>query len=123
MRWRITIVIYPHSTGNGQEADRKAAGTDGGDHYFYVDAEDFKEAVKMASCYVAALQSHLSLLWSFVIFPAVPAVMLAVLNEPALPLDIGIDAAFIIPTTCSPSQTTCSLLATIIASYRENRLA
>ena len=58
MRWRITIVIYPHSTGNGQEADRKAAGTDGGDHYFYVDAEDFKEAVKMASCYVAALQSH-----------------------------------------------------------------
>jgi hypothetical protein len=28
MRWRIAIATWPHSTGNGQDADRKAAGAE-----------------------------------------------------------------------------------------------
>jgi len=57
-RWRITIHIAPHSTGNGQEADRKAAGAEDGDRYFYVDAQNFDEAAKMAHCYSEGVKSH-----------------------------------------------------------------
>ncbi len=57
-RWRITVTIYPHSTGNGREADLKAAGGEHGDHYFYVDAESFEEATKMAACYSKGIEAH-----------------------------------------------------------------
>ena len=58
MRWRITIAVYPHSTGNGQDADRKAAGAEDGDRYFYIDADNFRDAAKMAGCYSEAIKSH-----------------------------------------------------------------
>lgn len=58
MRWRISIATYAYSTGNGSEADKKAAGAEDGDRYFYVDAQDFREAVKMAGCYSEAIKSH-----------------------------------------------------------------
>jgi hypothetical protein len=57
-RWRITIAVWPHSTGNGQEADLKAAGADDGDRYFYVTAEDFGMAAKMADCFSQGIKSH-----------------------------------------------------------------
>ncbi len=57
-RWRITVTIYPHSTGNGQEADLKAAGGADGDRYFYVDADSFEEAVKMATCCARGVEAH-----------------------------------------------------------------
>lgn len=58
MRWRISIAIYAHSTGNGAEADKKAAGADEGDIYFYVDAQDFKEASKMAQCFSDGVRAN-----------------------------------------------------------------
>jgi hypothetical protein len=58
MRWRITIAVYPHSTGNGAEADKKAAGAEDGDHYFYVHADDFSTAAKMAECFSDGVASH-----------------------------------------------------------------
>lgn len=58
MYWRITIAIYPHSTGAGQEADRKAAGAEDGLRYFCVEAQDFRDAAKMAKCYSAGIKSH-----------------------------------------------------------------
>jgi hypothetical protein len=58
VRWRITIATWPHSTGNGKEADRKAAGVMDGDRYFYVEAEEFRDAVKMAECYSEGIASH-----------------------------------------------------------------
>lgn len=58
MRWRITIAVYPHSTGNGQDEDRKAAGVEDEDRYFYVNAHDFDEAAKMARCYSDGVKSH-----------------------------------------------------------------
>jgi len=58
MRWRITIAIYPHSSGNGQDADRKAAGAEDGDRYFYVEANDFKEASRMAECYSEGVKAN-----------------------------------------------------------------
>ena len=58
MRWRIIIAVWPHSTGNGRESDLEAAGVKDGDLYFYVDAEDFAEAAKMAHCYSEGVRSH-----------------------------------------------------------------
>lgn len=58
MRWRITIAVWPHSTGNGNAADKKAAGAENGDLYFYVDAECFREASRLAECYAEGVQSN-----------------------------------------------------------------
>jgi len=58
VRWRITIAVWPHSTGNGGIADKKAAGADDGDRYFYVDAADFGDAVTLAYAYAEGIQSH-----------------------------------------------------------------
>jgi hypothetical protein len=58
MRWKITIAVYAHSTGNGAVADKKAAGAEDGDHYFYVDADDFRTAAKMAACFSEGVKSH-----------------------------------------------------------------
>jgi hypothetical protein len=55
-RWRITIEAWPHSTGNGQEADQKAAGDR--EHYFYVDADDIGAAMKMARCYAEGMERN-----------------------------------------------------------------
>lgn len=49
MRWRITIELWPHSTGNGAEADQKAVGDR--EHYYYVDAYDISEALKFAHAF------------------------------------------------------------------------
>ncbi len=58
MRWTITIAVCPHSTGNGQDADQKAAGAEDGDRHFYVDADDFDEAAKYARCFSEGIESH-----------------------------------------------------------------
>lgn len=55
-RWRITIEVWPHSTGAGQEADQKAAGDR--TNYFYVDAQDIADAMKMARCYAEGLERN-----------------------------------------------------------------
>ena len=55
-RWRITIRAWPHSTGNGQEADQKAAGDP--EHYFYVDANNIREAMKMAECFAHGMERN-----------------------------------------------------------------
>jgi hypothetical protein len=57
-RWRITIEVHPHSTGNGAEADRKAAGADDGAHHFYVDADTIREAMKMAECFAEGMKRN-----------------------------------------------------------------
>jgi hypothetical protein len=49
MRWRITIEVWPHSTGKGAAADRQAAGER--EQYFYADARDVDEAFGMARCF------------------------------------------------------------------------
>ena len=58
MRWKIAIEAWPHSTGNGNEADKKAAGADEGAHYFYVDADDIHEAMKMARCLAKGIERN-----------------------------------------------------------------
>ena len=58
MRWRIIIAVYPHSTDKGQDADKKAAGAEDGDKYFYVNAGDFDDVVKMARCFSEGIESH-----------------------------------------------------------------
>jgi hypothetical protein len=58
MQWRATIAIFPHSTGSGQEADRKAAGAEEGERYFYYEAQEFRDAVKMAECFASGIKSH-----------------------------------------------------------------
>lgn len=55
-RWRITIEAWPHSTGAGQEADQKAAGDR--EHYFYVDAENIRDAMKMAECFAQGMERN-----------------------------------------------------------------
>lgn len=49
MRWRITIEVWPHSTGKGAELDQEAAGER--EQYFYADARDIDEAFGMARCF------------------------------------------------------------------------
>ncbi len=56
LRWRITIEAWPHSTGAGQEADQKAAGDR--THYFYVDAEDIRDAMRMAECFAEGMKRN-----------------------------------------------------------------
>jgi hypothetical protein len=56
MRWRITIEAWPHSTGKGQENDQAAAGDRV--RYFYTDADDMREAYKLAQAYSEGVQSH-----------------------------------------------------------------
>jgi hypothetical protein len=58
MRWRIAIETWPHSTGKGQAVDREAAGAVDGERYFYVDAEDVTEALKLAQCIAMGIESH-----------------------------------------------------------------
>lgn len=57
-RWRITIRVWPHSTGKGRDADVKSAGADDGDLYFYVTADDFKEASKCAFCVAQGVEAN-----------------------------------------------------------------
>jgi len=56
LRWRITIEAWPHSTGKGQEEDQKAAGDR--ERYFYVDAEDIADAMKMARCFAEGMKAN-----------------------------------------------------------------
>lgn len=63
-RWRIAIEARPHSTGNGNEADQKLAGDRIA--YFYVDAGDISDAVKMARCFSQGMQ-HNPMVWEAVI--------------------------------------------------------
>lgn len=55
-RWRITIEVWPHSTGGGKEADQKAAGDS--PRYFYVDAEDFEAVCLMARCFAEGIRTN-----------------------------------------------------------------
>ena len=55
-RWRIIIEACPHSTGAGQEADQKMAGDR--ERYFYVDADDIREAMKMAHCFAQGIETN-----------------------------------------------------------------
>jgi len=52
-RWRISIEVYPF-----QGADRKAAAADDGPHYFFVDAHDIREAMKMAECFQQGMKRN-----------------------------------------------------------------
>jgi len=56
VRWQITIEAWPHSTGNGADADQALAGERA--HYFYVDAEDIGEAMKMARCFAEGMERN-----------------------------------------------------------------
>lgn len=58
MRWKIAVEAWPHSTGNGDEADKKAAGADEGAHFFYVDAGDIDEAMRMARCFAEGIERN-----------------------------------------------------------------
>lgn len=64
-RWRITIEVWPHSTGKGVDADQKAAGDR--EHYFYADATDIDAALRMARCFVAGIQTN-PMVWQAQIF-------------------------------------------------------
>lgn len=55
-RWRITIEACPHSTGNGADADQKAAGDRV--HYFYTDANDIDEAMVRARCFAEGMKCN-----------------------------------------------------------------
>lgn len=52
-RWRISIEVYPFSG-----ADPKAAGSEDGPHNFYVDANDIREAMKMAECFQQGMKRN-----------------------------------------------------------------
>ncbi|MBX9593287.1 MAG: hypothetical protein K2X46_02905 [Roseomonas sp.] len=56
MRWRITIQQWPFSTGASQAKDQAAAGDR--ELYFYVTAQSFAEAVKMAKCFQEGVQRN-----------------------------------------------------------------
>lgn len=56
MRWRIQIEAWPHSTGAGQRADQAVAGER--THFFYVDAYDITEAMKMARCFAEGMERN-----------------------------------------------------------------
>lgn len=49
MRWRVTIEVYPRTADRGVKVDQEAAGDRV--QYFYVDARDIDEALKMAHCF------------------------------------------------------------------------
>jgi hypothetical protein len=55
-RWLIVIEAWPHSTGAGQAADQEAAGER--TRYFYVDANSFDDAAKLARCFADGVGSH-----------------------------------------------------------------
>jgi hypothetical protein len=55
-RWRITIVVWPHSTGKGREADQEAAGDR--EQEFWVDALDIEDAMRMARCFAEGLERN-----------------------------------------------------------------
>lgn len=55
-RWRITVEAWPFSTGKGRDADQKAAGDR--THYFYVNADDIEEAMKMARCFSEGMKRN-----------------------------------------------------------------
>lgn len=48
-RWRITIEVWPHSSGNGADVDQKDAGER--TNYFYVNAYEIDNALEMARCF------------------------------------------------------------------------
>lgn len=58
MRWRVTISVWPYSTGKGQAVDKAAAGAAEGDLYFYCDAENFRDAVKFAECFARGVKAN-----------------------------------------------------------------
>ncbi len=55
-KWDITIEAWPYSTGNGQEADQKAAGPRS--KTFRVRAEDFNQAVRFAQTLAAGVKAN-----------------------------------------------------------------
>lgn len=55
-RWHIVIEAWPHSTGNGKEADQALAGER--IQYYYVDAEDIKAALKLGLCIAGGMKSN-----------------------------------------------------------------
>lgn len=55
-RGRITIQAWPHSTGRGADVDQKEAGER--EHYFYVDADDIRAAMKMATCFQQGMERN-----------------------------------------------------------------
>lgn len=54
--WNITIEAWPYSTGNGADADQKAAGDR--EQCYYVSAESIAEAITLARCIVDGIQSN-----------------------------------------------------------------
>lgn len=55
-RWKITIEAWPHSTGNGQEADQKLAGDRSKDYVVY--AIDAKAALEFAEAIASGVRSN-----------------------------------------------------------------
>jgi hypothetical protein len=56
IQWMITIEIWPYFTGKGQKIDQEAAGER--IRYFYTDADDFREASKLARCFQEGVQAN-----------------------------------------------------------------
>ena len=48
LRWKIVIETWPHTTGKGVDADQALCGER--ERYFYVDAEDIRDALKLGLC-------------------------------------------------------------------------
>ena len=55
-RWKITLEAWPHSTGNGQDADQKLAGERV--QNFTVDAEDARGALKLAEAIAKGMEAN-----------------------------------------------------------------
>lgn len=55
-RWKITIEAWPHSTGNGQEADQKLAGNRSTD--YVVRALDMADAMKFAEAIAMGVRAN-----------------------------------------------------------------
>lgn len=55
-RWQITIEAWPHSTGKGHELDQQAAGDR--EQYFYVDALNIEDAMRLAHCFQAGIAAN-----------------------------------------------------------------
>lgn len=56
MKWKITLVVMPYSTGNGKDADQKAAGNR--DQSVIVECDDIKQALRFAETFVRGVKTN-----------------------------------------------------------------
>lgn len=55
MRWKITVNVWPHSTGRGQDIDQAAAGAR--EQSFTIDGDEFAAAYKAAKFIVVGIEA------------------------------------------------------------------